>query len=62
VLGSVVSFGYYGRVIRAAYMDAAPAAGESGPERPDTPRGMAAVATVVFAVAIVLLGVFPLLM
>jgi NADH-quinone oxidoreductase subunit N len=59
VLGSVVSFGYYGRVIRSAYMDAAPEAGERE-EQPPVTNGLAAAGAVVLAIVIVLVGVFPL--
>jgi NADH-quinone oxidoreductase subunit N len=76
MLGSVVSFGYYGGVLRVAFMTEGPEAGEE-PAAPATapvevapavlPSGLrgpspAYVATVVFAAVIVLVGVAPFLM
>lgn len=57
VLGSVVSFGYYGGVLRALYLDEAPAIPE-GAEQP----GRQAATGVVTAIAIALLagGILPL--
>lgn len=66
VLGSVVSFGYYGGVLRAAFMDeekaAAPAEEAPQPEAPARLRGFATVATVVLAILIVAVGVLPFVM
>ncbi|MDO8963707.1 MAG: proton-conducting transporter membrane subunit [Coriobacteriia bacterium] len=55
VLGSVVSFGYYGSVLRAAFFDdsAEPVSGM-------TPGGPAAKTTVALAVLIVVVGILPL--
>jgi NADH-quinone oxidoreductase subunit N len=75
MLGSVVSFGYYGRVLRTAFMSDEAEAGEvvapesvASAEAPAVlPSGLrgpspAYVATVVFAAVIVLVGVAPFLM
>lgn len=63
MLASVVSFGYYGGVLRAAYMDkekaTAPAEGGAQPEAPARLQGVATVATVVLAISIVAVGVLP---
>lgn len=56
VIGSVVSFGYYGRVIRALYIDA-PDAGESQAEAPSARVWPAVVA----AVVVLGFGTIPLL-
>lgn len=63
MLGSVVSFGYYGAVLRAAYMNdettpvAADEAGQA--HRPAPIRGFATATTVVLAILIVVVGVIP---
>jgi NADH-quinone oxidoreductase subunit N len=62
VLGSVVSFGYYGAAIRSAYIDEAPSQedGQSA-EEPSATRSRLATGTVgVLAVLIVAVGVAPL--
>ena len=62
VLGSVVSFGYYGGVLRAAFLDQPVGSGD----RPETAPGLAlasgsaAASAVALAVIIVLIGVLPL--
>jgi NADH-quinone oxidoreductase subunit N len=64
VVGSVVSFGYYGRVLRSAYLDGEESS-STGSETKDAlageGAGPATGATVAVAVAIVLIGVAPLL-
>lgn len=62
VVGSVVSFGYYGRVLRAAYLEdeAEPMHLAEAPT-PFMGPGPATGATIAVAVAVVLLGVTPLL-
>jgi NADH-quinone oxidoreductase subunit N len=62
VLGSVVSFGYYGAAIRSAYIDEAPAQeGGASAEEPPATRSRLATATVgVLALLIVVVGVAPL--
>ncbi len=61
--GSVVSFGYYGRVIRAVFLDPADGARtpsrDDGPHAPDAPASMLAVVSVL-AVLVVVLGTLPL--
>ena len=59
LIGSVVSFGYYGGVLRAVYFDA----GEGEREIPadSEPRGGAMVATVALAVILLAAGIVPLL-
>lgn len=59
MLGSVVSFAYYGGVLRAAYMDDAPAAEPLEAEAPIRRGGFSTAMTVVLAIAIVVIGVFP---
>jgi NADH-quinone oxidoreductase subunit N len=62
VLGSVVSFGYYGSAIRSAYMDeAAPSEEEEPAEGAPAPHSRLGTATVgALALVIVLIGVVPL--
>jgi NADH-quinone oxidoreductase subunit N len=62
VIGSVVSFGYYGGVLRSAFLDDAPPTRPASVPGPSGARaiGPAGVATVVVAVAIVLIGALPL--
>jgi NADH-quinone oxidoreductase subunit N len=57
VLGSVVSFGYYGSVLRAAFLDDSSA----DPRQEQNAAGPASRATVGLAAVLVLLGVLPLL-
>jgi NADH-quinone oxidoreductase subunit N len=62
VLGSVVSFGYYGGVLRAAFMDEGPVgmpATGATPPVPGERRRTATSATVVLALAIVVIGLVP---
>jgi NADH-quinone oxidoreductase subunit N len=57
VLGSVVSFGYYGSVLRSMYFDDAPAVAREG----ETPRARAATFVVVLTgLALLVVGVLPL--
>lgn len=56
VLGSVVSFGYYGAVIRSAFMDDSP----GGPVTDLRPGGLSGAVAVGIAVSIVIVGVAPL--
>jgi NADH-quinone oxidoreductase subunit N len=58
VLGSVVSFGYYGAAIRSAYIDEAPAR-ESGPGE-GIGSSLATVTVCTLAALIVVVGVAPL--
>jgi NADH-quinone oxidoreductase subunit N len=58
VLGSVVSFGYYGSVVRALYLSEN---GEPAPGEPHRP-GPAAFAVAVTATLLVIIGVAPLVM
>jgi NADH-quinone oxidoreductase subunit N len=64
MLGSVVSFGYYGRAIRSAYM-AEPETSTAQAVEPDpsgaSAGGAATAVTVGIAAAIVLVGVAPLI-
>jgi len=66
VLGSVVSFGYYGAVLRSAFFEDAPQAdtvpGESGEAGESVPvsDSMAAAAIVACALAVVAVGLVPL--
>ncbi len=55
VVGSVVSFGYYGRVIRVMYLDD----GESAGEAPRAAAGPASRAAAVVAGAVLTLGIVP---
>lgn len=55
VLGSVVSFGYYGRVLRAMYLDNALSEPEGGGA-----AGAATIALVAVSAAVVLVGLIPL--
>jgi NADH-quinone oxidoreductase subunit N len=63
VLGSVVSFGYYGSVIRAAYIDV-PVPGDEAPMSgegvPDSRHRLSTSTTVLLAVVIGVAGVVPL--
>ena len=59
VLGSVVSFGYYGRVLRHVYFEEAPETGDVGLASPSSARG-ADLIVIVLAAVIVALGVFLL--
>lgn len=60
VIGSVVSFGYYGGVIRAAYLEEAPEA-EPEEESPDSRNGRGAAAVAVTcAVLLIGFGIYPL--
>lgn len=63
VLGSVVSFGYYGRVIRAMYLDDSESGAVAG-DGEDSVTGVEGAVTraavVVLAAAVVLVGVAPL--
>ncbi len=67
VLGSVVSFGYYGNVLRRAYLDADADDRSGRPTRisdGDTESsggGVAAAATVVLALALLVAGIAPLI-
>jgi NADH-quinone oxidoreductase subunit N len=58
VLGSVVSFGYYGGVLRAAFLDDVVTEASA---TPTLAHGAAAVSTMVLAALIVVIGVVPLL-
>jgi NADH-quinone oxidoreductase subunit N len=62
VLGSVVSFGYYGAAIRSAYIDEPPAreSVEAGEAAPAGSSRLVTGTVVAFAVLIVLVGVAPL--
>jgi NADH-quinone oxidoreductase subunit N len=64
VVGSVVSFGYYGGVLRAAFLDSGPAKQAAQPgtetESPAASHGPAATAALVLAATILIIGVAPL--
>lgn len=66
VLGSVVSFGYYGAVLRSAFFEDSPSIGpasvtaDDAGESTTVPDRSAAVAIVACAVVVVLVGVLPL--
>jgi NADH-quinone oxidoreductase subunit N len=60
VLGSVVSFGYYGAVLRSVFLDDAPSQSVSA-EPPIAPvRGSAPASSMALAVVIIVIGVLPL--
>ena len=71
LLGSVISVGYYGSVLRSLFLDVAPAAiDEEGPVATvlaartvvtgELPSGTAGAAVIVVAIAVVILGLLPL--
>jgi NADH-quinone oxidoreductase subunit N len=63
VLGSVVSFGYYGRVLRALYFDDAPESESARLDEAGTPRvgsGAAGRVAVLLAVIVLVVGLVPL--
>lgn len=67
VFGSVISFGYYGAVLRSAFFDPMPAEGETSPEPQPTheplvkPRVFVSEATAIgIAIVILAIGIVPL--
>ena len=71
LLGSVISVGYYGSVLRSLFLDVAPAAiDDEGPDATvlaartlvtgELPSGTAGAAVIVVAIAVVMLGLVPL--